>query len=128
MSVAVAPTAVSRSARSIWTRGRGVLLALTLLLAAGVALAAITSGDKHGRLDPRAADPLGSKAVATLLKDHGVYVDVVTTLDGATSAAGPDTTLLVAVPDLLSRAQQHALHAATSGAGGRTVLVAAGAA
>ncbi|MGQ4515803.1 DUF4350 domain-containing protein [Streptomyces sp. DW26H14] len=123
-----APPASSTSptARLMWTRGRGIALALGLLLIAGIAIAAIGSGDKHGRLDPRAADPLGSRAVAQLLKSRGISVDVVTTLHGATSAAGPAATLLVTQPDLLNEAQQRTLHTALATSGGRTVLLAAG--
>ncbi|MER6925341.1 DUF4350 domain-containing protein, partial [Streptomyces spiralis] len=84
-------TSVSPTARQVWTRGRGILLALVLLLAAGITLAALRSGDRHGRLDPRSADPYGSHAVAALLADHGVSTRVVTTLDQARAAAGPDT-------------------------------------
>ncbi|MEW2297863.1 DUF4350 domain-containing protein [Streptomyces sp. NPDC006743] len=117
-------TSVSPTARQTWTRARGILLALVLLLAAAVAIAALRSGDQHGRLDPRSADPYGSHAVAALLADHAVTTRVVTTLDEARAAAGPHTTLLVAVPDLLTHDQQTRLHAATTASGGRTVLVA----
>jgi hypothetical protein len=96
------------------------------MLAAGIAIAAIGSGDKHGRLDPRAADPLGSRAVAQLLKNHDVSVHVATTLHGVVSAAGPDSTLLVTTPDLLDDAQQRTLHPAIATSGGRTVLLEAG--
>jgi hypothetical protein len=51
---------------------------------------------------------------------------VVTTLDEARTAAAADTTLLVAVPDLLTNRQQTRLHSATAPSGGRTVLVAPG--
>lgn len=117
-------TSASPTARQVWTRTRGILLALVLLLAAAVAIAALRSGDQHGRLDPRSADPYGSRAVAALLADHGVSTRVVTNLGQARSAAGPDTTLLVAVPDLLTSDQQSRLRAATTVSGGRTVLVA----
>ncbi|MFE9306080.1 DUF4350 domain-containing protein [Streptomyces sp. NPDC006706] len=117
-------TSVSRTGRQVWTRTRGILLALVLLLAAAVAIAAAQSGAQHGRLDPRSADPYGSRAVAALLADHGVSTRVVTTLGQARTAAGPDTTLLVAVPDLLTDGQQSRLRHATEAAGGRTVLVA----
>ncbi|MGV9252807.1 DUF4350 domain-containing protein [Streptomyces sp. NPDC003697] len=118
------PTSVAPTARQVWTRTRGVLLALVLLLAAAVAIAALRSGSQHGRLDPRSADPYGSRAVAALLSEQGVSTRVVTGLDQARAAAGPDTTLLVAVPDLLTDRQQSLLYAATAGSGGRTVLVA----
>ncbi|MGW8748814.1 DUF4350 domain-containing protein [Streptomyces sp. NPDC055794] len=119
-------TSASPTARQIWTRGRGVALALVLLLAGAVAIAVVRSGDHHGELDPRSADPSGSRAVAELLADRGVSTRVVTTLDAARAATGPDTTLLVAAPDLLTGRQQTRLRAAVTGSGGRTVLVAPG--
>ncbi|MCQ4205414.1 DUF4350 domain-containing protein [Streptomyces coelicoflavus] len=119
-------TAASPTARQVWTRTRGIALALVLLLVGAVAIAAVRSDARHGELDPRSADPYGSRAVAELLADRGVSTRVVTTLDEARAAAGPDTTLLVAVPDLLTERQQTGLHSATTGSGGRTVLVAPG--
>ncbi|WP_435273338.1 DUF4350 domain-containing protein [Streptomyces parvulus] len=119
-------TSASPTARQIWTRGRGVALALVLLLAGAVAIAVVRSGDHHGELDPRSADPAGSRAVAELLAERGVSTRVVTTLDAARAATGPDTTLLVAAPDLLTERQQTRLHATVAGSGGRTVLVAPG--
>ncbi|MEU0410347.1 DUF4350 domain-containing protein [Streptomyces griseorubiginosus] len=119
-------TSASPTTRQVWTRARGVVLAVVLLLVAAVAIAAIRSTERHGSLDPRSADPYGSRAVAELLADRGVDTRVVTTLDEARAAAGPDTTLLVAVPDLLTHRQQSRLHSATADADGRTVLVAPG--
>ncbi|MCG0069726.1 MULTISPECIES: DUF4350 domain-containing protein [Streptomyces] len=119
-------TSLAPTGRQVWTRARGIALAVVLLLAAAVAMAAVRSTARHGELDPRSADPYGSRAVAHLLAERGVSTRVVTTFDAARAAAGPDTTLLVAVPDLLTRRQQTELHAATAPSGGRTVLVAAG--
>ncbi|MFD9006997.1 DUF4350 domain-containing protein [Streptomyces sp. NPDC059582] len=119
-------TSVSPTARGLWTRARGIALALVLLLAGAVAIAIVRSDARHGGLDPRSADPYGSRAVAELLAERGVDTRVVTTLDEARAAAAPDITLLVAVPDLLTQGQQSRLHSATAGTGGRTVLVAAG--
>ncbi|WP_328399955.1 DUF4350 domain-containing protein [Streptomyces sp. NBC_00390] len=124
--VATGSTSLSPGNRQVWVRVRGPLLALALLVAAGIAIAALYSGDQHGRLDPRSADPYGSRAVAELLKDRGVSTHVVTTLDEAANAVGPDTTLLVATPDLLTTGQQEVLHTAADASGGRMVLVAAG--
>jgi hypothetical protein len=120
------PTSVSPTARQVWTRTRGIVLALVVLLAAAGVIAALRSDGRHGMLDPRSADPYGSRAVAALLGEHGVTTRVVTTLDQARTAAGPGTTLLVANPDLLTRDQRNLLRAATDSAGGRTVLVAPG--
>ncbi|WP_172387838.1 DUF4350 domain-containing protein [Streptomyces sp. MNP-20] len=121
---APAGTSLAATPRQLWTRTRGIALALVVLLAAAIAIAAVRSGAQHGRLDPRSADPYGSRAVAELLDDRGVSTRVVTTTEEARSAAGPDTTLLVATPDLLTERQQSRLHAATKDSGGRTVLVA----
>ncbi|GHD99761.1 DUF4350 domain-containing protein [Streptomyces alanosinicus] len=119
-------TSTAPAVRQVWTRARGIALAVVLILAAAVAMAAVRSTARHGELDPRSADPYGSRAVAQLLADRGVSTRVVTTLGAARTAVGPDTTLLIAVPDLLTDRQQSWLHRATAASGGRTVLVAAG--
>ncbi|MFJ3794653.1 DUF4350 domain-containing protein [Streptomyces sp. NPDC090088] len=121
-----ATTSTAPTTRQVWTRTRGIVLAVVLLLAGAVAIAVIRSDSRHGDLDPRSADTYGSRAVAELLADRGVDTRVVTTLADAQAAAGRDTTLLVAVPDLLTPRQQTRLRASTAGSGGRTVLVAAG--
>ncbi|WP_415944621.1 DUF4350 domain-containing protein [Streptomyces sp. 067-1] len=127
MTEATLPTtAASPTARQVWTRTRGIALALVLLLAGAAAIAVVRSDARHGALDPRSADPYGSRAVAELLADRGVSTRVVTTLDEARAATGRNTTLLVAGPDLLTERQQTRLHSATTGSGGRTVLVAPG--
>ncbi|MGP4091429.1 DUF4350 domain-containing protein [Streptomyces sp. KR55] len=119
-------TSTSPTPRQVWTRTRGVALALVLLLAAAVVIALIRSDTHRGSLDPRSADPQGSRAIAELLAERGVSTRVVTTLDAARAAAAPDTTLLVAVPDLLTSRQQTVLRSTIAESGGRTVLVAAG--
>ncbi|MDQ0601290.1 hypothetical protein QF037_005635 [Streptomyces canus] len=121
-------TSASPTARQVWTRTRGIALALVALLAAAVTIAVMRSDARHGNLDPRSADPYGSRAVAELLADRGVSTRVVATLDEARAAADPDTTLLVALPDLLTHRQQTRLHSTTVESGGRTVLVAPGSA
>ncbi|WP_406861246.1 DUF4350 domain-containing protein [Streptomyces sp. HUAS MG47] len=120
------PTSTAVPARVVWTRTRGLLLALAVLVIGAIALAAVRAGDHHGRLDPRSADKLGSRAVAELLKGQGVTITPVTTLAEATAAADPDTTLLVTTPDLLTPRQQRTLTSAFSDAGSRTVLLAPG--
>ncbi|MEU9479779.1 DUF4350 domain-containing protein [Streptomyces sp. NPDC048191] len=119
-------TSTAPTVRQVWTRARGITLAAVLILAAAVAIAAVRSTVRHGELDPRSADPYGSRAVAQLLAERGVSTRVVTTLGGARAAAGPDTTLLVAAPDLLTNRQQTELRRATATSGGRTILIAAG--
>lgn len=124
---AVIDTSMSPTTRQIWTRTRGLLLALLIIAVGGIAVAALRSGDQHGHLDPRSADRLGSRAVAELLDDRGVSTNVVTTLDEATTAVGRNTTLVVAHPNALTDAQRETLHYAMESSGGRTVLISPGA-
>ncbi|WP_406148457.1 DUF4350 domain-containing protein [Streptomyces sp. NBC_01012] len=119
-------TSESRSPHQIWQRVRGLLFAALILVVAGVAIAAFRSGGQHGRLDPRSADPYGSRAVAELLKERGISIDVATTLDEAAGVAGPDTTLLVTGPNMLTAHQQRRLRTTTADSAGRFVLVAPG--
>ncbi|MDH2392959.1 DUF4350 domain-containing protein [Streptomyces sp. HNM0663] len=125
MTDAVGTTSTAPTTHRMWRRARGLLIALTLLIVAGVAMAALRSGDQHGRLDPRSADQYGSRAVAELLDDHGVSTRVTTTLDEATASMDDTTTLLVTHPDLLTVNQQDTLRAAMASSAGRTVLLSA---
>ncbi|MFB9464089.1 DUF4350 domain-containing protein [Streptomyces cinereospinus] len=121
-----AATSASRTPRQVWTRTRGIALAVAVLLAGAIVIALARSDAQRGSLDPRSTAPQGSRAIAELLADRQVSTRVVTTLEAARAAAAPDTTLLVAAPDLLTTRQQNLLRSATTASGGRTVLVAAG--
>ncbi|MFE1877717.1 DUF4350 domain-containing protein [Streptomyces sp. NPDC059496] len=110
----------TRSLRRI----RRVLTAVAVLAAGAVAMAALDSGTRHGGLDPRSADPFGSRAVAELLKERGVTTRVVTTAREAAAATGPRTTLLVTDPDRLGATQRDVIRSAIDLSGGRTVLLA----
>ncbi|MEV5592855.1 DUF4350 domain-containing protein [Streptomyces sp. NPDC052496] len=123
---ATGTTSLAPVKRRLWTRSRGLLAGLLILVLSGVGLAVLRSGDQHGRLDPRSVDRYGSGAVAALLADRGVDTRVVTTTDEAAAAAGPDTTVLVTDPDLLTRRQLDTLHRAVGRTAGRTVLLAPG--
>ncbi|MEU3974267.1 DUF4350 domain-containing protein [Streptomyces bacillaris] len=125
-ATAPSPTSTAPTPRQVWKRARGLLIALLILVIAGITFAAVRSGTNYGHLDPRSPDPKGSRAAAELLKDRGVSVTVATTLDEATAAVGPDTTLLVTGPNLLTPSQQRRLHEATSASTGRTLLIAPG--
>ncbi|WP_371643710.1 DUF4350 domain-containing protein [Streptomyces sp. NBC_00597] len=108
----------------VWRRYRGGLICLGILLVAAITLAALGSGSRHGRLDPRSADPDGSRAVAELLQAHGVTTRVVTTAREAAAAAGPGTTVLVTDPDRLGDTQRRTVRSVIDLSGGRTVLLA----
>ncbi|MEV7420587.1 DUF4350 domain-containing protein [Streptomyces sp. NPDC089919] len=120
------PTSTAPTPAQLWRRFRGALAAAALLLAAGLVLAVLNSGGEHGRLDPRSADAQGTRALAELLRDHGVQTRVVTGSAEALAATGPDTTLVVASPGLLTESQRAALRTAMDLSGGRTVLIGAG--
>jgi hypothetical protein len=120
---ATSPTSTSLTPRTLWTRARVPLLIVALLLLGGLLFATVHTADHNGRLDPRSTAPGGSRAVAELLRDRGVTVDVAGTLAEATAATGADTTLLVAGPDLLTEDQLSDLRAAMTGSPGRTVLL-----
>ncbi|GAA4677539.1 DUF4350 domain-containing protein [Streptomyces chumphonensis] len=122
-----ATTSLSPTARQVWNRSRGLLIATVILLVGALAIAVLRSGEQHGALDPRSADRQGTRAVAELLAQRGVDTTVVTTTAEAARSTAPDTTLLVARPDLLNGRQLEVLRAATASGGGRTVLLAPGA-
>ncbi|MFC9477264.1 DUF4350 domain-containing protein [Streptomyces griseus] len=120
------PTSTAPTPGQVWTRARAILAVVLILVVAGITFAAVRSGTNYGQLDPRSADPKGSRAVAELLEARGISVTVVTTLDEARAATGPDTTLLVAGPNLLTRSQQLRLNEANTASAGRTLLIAPG--
>ncbi|MFF4321992.1 DUF4350 domain-containing protein [Streptomyces sp. NPDC001568] len=119
-----ADTSTALTRAQIWIRGRGFLLALGILVAAAVLLAGLRTGDHHGRLDPRSADPSGSRALAQLLQERGVTTRVVTNAADAAAATGPGTTLLITDPDRLGPSQRRTIRSAIDLSGGRTVLIA----
>ncbi|MEU7294193.1 DUF4350 domain-containing protein [Streptomyces exfoliatus] len=123
---ATSTTSTALSTRQLWTRARGVVLVLALILVGGIILAAVRSSDSQGALDPRSTAPHGSRAVAELLKARGVTITLATTLDEATAATDTASTLLVTTPDLLTDTQQSTLRKTIASSAGRTVLLGAG--
>jgi len=104
-----ARTTLDPTAAQLWKAARGPVVVLLLVLLAGVALAAAAGGRPTGYLDPRAADPAGSRAVASLLRGQGVTVDLVRTSAAMRATAHAGDTLLVATPDLLVASQASAV-------------------
>lgn len=93
-----------------------------MVLLVTAALAWLAAPPRQGSLDPGAAGPAGTMALARLLEDEGVQVDLVRRTAAARAQAGPGTTLLVAIPDLLGKNQLDAL----ADTGADVVLVAPG--
>ena len=89
------------SGQQIWHAARGPALLVLAVVIAAVAIAALGGGQRAGLLDPRAVDPSGSRAVAEVLRDQGVRVDLVTTSAGVRDVARAGDTVLVAFPDIL---------------------------
>jgi len=91
-------TATTPTVRASARRARPwVALAVVALLGAVAAVLLSGSDATGGRaLGPENAAPAGAKALVEVLRDQGIDVRVVSTLDDARSAAArPDTTLLV---------------------------------
>lgn len=98
----VQSVATGRPAR----RGRWGWVAIVAVLlvvgAAGAWLAAASSWTQRGMLDPESPGPTGTRAVAQVLAERGIDVDVVHSPDDAAAALGPDATLVLGSTVLLS--------------------------
>jgi hypothetical protein len=97
------------SAAQLWHAARGPVVVLLLVLVAGVVIATVGAGRPFGYLDPRAAAPSGSRAVAQLLRDQGVTVDLVRSTAQLRAANPRGDTLLVTSPDRLVDSQARAV-------------------
>jgi hypothetical protein len=107
-------------------RHRATLLVVLALLAA-VAVVLLTTADerRHGYLDPGSADPDGARAVARVLDDQGVEVEVVRSADELEETeVGAGTTVVVTSTTQLGRSTGRRLLEHVDAA--RLVLVEAG--
>jgi hypothetical protein len=102
--------------REVWRKARLPVLLGLLFVVIALVKAITTGGISSARLDPDAAGPQGARALATLLRDHGVDLRVV---DRPTGAAG--TTVFVPVPELARALSPGSLEA---GAGAAELVVA----
>ncbi|MDX3661955.1 DUF4350 domain-containing protein [Streptomyces sp. ID05-26A] len=89
-------TAVSPDAGRIWTAARGPVLIGVIILFAAIVITLLRGGGEGGALDPRSFQPDGSHAVAKLLEQNGVRVELT---DNASSVDG--ATLFVTQPNLI---------------------------
>ena len=92
-------------ARGRWQRHRSsVFIAIGLVAAVAVVLIAGAQSSRTGFLDPDNPDPNGARAVARVLADQGVRVDVVRDADAlARAEVDARTTVLVTSVDLLGQ-------------------------
>lgn len=85
-------------------RGLAVVVALVLLGTALLTVMTGTTGQVTTPSDPENPGPQGAQAVARVLSDHGVHVEVVRSLSALQSSdAGAGTTVLVTSTAYLSR-------------------------
>ncbi|MEV4242301.1 DUF4350 domain-containing protein [Streptosporangium canum] len=106
MSLAAAPgtgsTSASPTAATLWRGGRGILL-VALIVVAGAVIGVLLGGSGGGRpLDPADTSPSGGRALAQLLRAHGVQVTRVTSVAEAEAAGSGDRTLLLSDTSFLS--------------------------
>ncbi|WP_433353409.1 DUF4350 domain-containing protein [Microtetraspora malaysiensis] len=117
MSAVTPPTSVSTSptAGSVWRGGRGMLvIALLVLVTAMVPVLLSSPGTGDRPLDPADSSLQGGKALAQLLRQHGVSVERVESVSAMAASAGPDSQLLIGDTVALSADDARAI--AASGA------------
>jgi Domain of unknown function (DUF4350) len=107
--VSTPATTTDPTADQVWRSLRWPLTVVLLVVLAGLVVAAFGAGRPDGFLDPRAAGPSGSRAVAALLGGQGVQVDLVRTSARLRALARPGDTVLVTSPDLLADVQVRAV-------------------
>jgi hypothetical protein len=78
---------------------------IVALLATALVLGIISSQNRRGYLDPQGVDHTGAGAVVALLGDLGVEVTEARRTREVVRAAGPESTVLITVPDLLQADQ-----------------------
>ncbi|WP_433499853.1 DUF4350 domain-containing protein [Sphaerimonospora sp. CA-214678] len=104
-------TAVVKTGR--WRRLRGIaLVGIIVVAAAVVPLLLSPSGDAGGRYaDPADTSPVGTRALAEVLADHGVAVERVDGVSAALAAAGSGSLLVVTEASEVSEADARRLAA-----------------
>lgn len=100
--------------RQHWRRNRLVIGAVLVVVLGAIVVALVGRARRHGEYDPRSYGRDGSHAVAALLAQRGVRVDVQTDAIAAKARATRDSTLVVVHPAYLSSDQLAALASAPS--------------
>jgi Domain of unknown function (DUF4350) len=103
-------TAVGGPSAAAWWRAAKTPVAVgAFVLLAGLVIGTLTQPSTAGLLNPDGVDDQGARALAQLLRERGVTV-AVTRSSAEAGAAGPRTTVLVALPELLTADQLRAVH------------------
>jgi hypothetical protein len=109
-----ASTATGPTVRSTARRLRGPLLVTAGLVLAGVLLGVLAVSSSGGRLDIASYSPGGARAVAELLRGRGVEVDRVDSVAAVLTAAGPEVTVVLPVPEALAAVELEQLAGLTT--------------
>lgn len=102
-------TTAATRARSRWRAARGPLVALGLLVVAGLVAALLRPETSITPLAPDNPNEVGARAVAQVLEEQGVRIEYVRTSGQAVAAAHEGSTLLVTSTYLLLDEQVEAL-------------------
>jgi len=98
-------TATGPTLRSEYRRYRGPVLVVAALVLVSAVVGLLSLAGPSGYLDPDAYDPRGSRAVAELLRDQGVEVERVTTVEQALARDDEGAVLVVPRPEALAPAE-----------------------
>lgn len=101
-SPAPATTASGPTVRSTWRSARGPLAVVLALVLVGTLVGVLSASGPSGRLDPAAPTPAGAKAVAEVLRDRGVEVTRVDTVEAVEAADSRQVTVVVPLPSALA--------------------------
>ncbi|MFF1542101.1 DUF4350 domain-containing protein [Microbacterium sp. NPDC058269] len=101
-SAAAPSTAERRPSRAKTIIGWTIVAALVLLVAVVGLRVAVTAPGARGALDPEARDDAGALALADILRDQGVEVDIRRSRAEARAAIDENTTLVMANPYTLT--------------------------
>jgi hypothetical protein len=88
--------------RTTWRSVRGPLLVVAALVLAGTVVGILSATGPGGRLDPDAPTPAGSQGARPALRERGVPVTRVDTVDAVERADAADRTVVVPVPEALA--------------------------
>ena len=97
-------TLVGPSRTQLWRAVRGPVALAVLAVLVALLGAVLANSGARGVLDPRSADPTGSRALAVLLRQDGVDVRRRTQVDPTSAGPVEGDSVLVAFPDRLDRA------------------------
>ncbi|MEX2291062.1 MAG: DUF4350 domain-containing protein [Mycobacteriales bacterium] len=95
-------TASGPTVRSATRAARGPALVVAGVVLVGVVVGVLGATGSGGRLDPDAYSPAGARALATLLRDRGIPVERVETVEQVVAADDPAATVVVPAPQTLT--------------------------